>query len=1255
MYSRRTTATLTVGLALALSGLLAAAAPTLAHAQITTFPYTEDFENFPFHTSDPAVMPAASGWTNDNTTLRAWWGDAGGTPSSNTGPQFDHTRGNGAGMYIYVEDSDFGGASEEARIYSPALDVSGLTAPTAEFWVHANDVSGAGPTNNQLHVDIENVNTGAIVASVLPVITFISDPTLSVWTRFTVDLTPYQGFVLRVRFRWVGTGTLFQHDIAIDDFRVFDAGTLMQVKIGNAFGPAIGNGGTRDIGQVTPSTPALLNMTILNIDSAATLNLTGSPNPVTFSNALNCTPLLTQPVGTTIAAGANELFGISLDPTTTGAFSCDFTIPSNDPFSPYTFTLVGNTGSIAVIRGLQIPRGGLDNVGPVSQTSGTLALYTVANFGSNPLAVTSVSVSNPVNVTATVIIQPTSPIAPAGSSDFCVSIIPNAATWRFVLTIVHDDAAQTPFTFTVTGVSVAILTQPMSGTYTVDSAQAVTQTNFTDIGDAFTALETLGVSGPVVIEVFEGSGPYQSKPSYSLGGSDNAQFRRQILGVNATNTVTIRAAAGERPVIEGAAATCGIFFKPTGALVIAGVEHVTLDGLTVRSATGFGIFICAQNAPPPGGGVFLPTRFITVRNCLVHDITGGPGIMGYGNDPPFLRDIHVYNNMIHTCTGGGVGGFNFGLLSFRRPDAGVVVEHNTVMANGTVTGGNGTVSFAGAGAAGPDRFANNLVITSTNGTPHVHMINGQIPRFADGNVYYNNAAAPGPFAQDGGGPVATFANWQAIYGFDPTGLDGVDPLVVSMAAPIDLHLQATSPARDRGVYVPFTVDYDNDSRILGAGPDAGADEVIAGGVQNIEVQRAGVPIAPGGTDNLGATIYGTGVATPLTYEIRNNGGIALTVGAVNITANANCTVTVTTPPVSPVAYLGSTTVTLTVTPSASPFTFTFEITNGSATRNPYVVDVIGTAGAAAPAMVWLDSQGTAQVDPGTSFVGDAFLGQVVDYVHTILNTGNDFLTLQAPLVSIVGMSGCTATLPVLPTSPIAPLVGETTFTVRVTPTATGTFTVDLQIISDDPTNPTWDVQINGNGLDQPRIVVRRAGNVIGIGAVDNVGAIDPVNPTVFTYTIENTGTQALNLNPAQAPNYVFFGTTVCNGSAVISTPPNPTIAVAGNTTFDVTYTPGMAGAFEFVLVIESDDPFQNPFVIIVRGTAGSFGPPGGGGPGPGPGGGGGGGGGCSALADPTTAPGNAWLLLFALQMVALALRYRTKERRRPAGSPLARA
>jgi hypothetical protein len=69
----------------------------------------------------------------------------------------------------------------------------------------------------------------------------------------------------------------------------------------------------------------------------------------------------------------------------------------------------------------------------------------------------------------------------------------------------------------VTLISSSLASQAMSGTYTCASGNPGGAFDYADIGDFFNHLETRGVAGNVVLEVFDVGGSFTSKPSYQLG------------------------------------------------------------------------------------------------------------------------------------------------------------------------------------------------------------------------------------------------------------------------------------------------------------------------------------------------------------------------------------------------------------------------------------------------------------------------------------------------------------------------------------------------------------------------------------------------------------------------------------------------------------------------------------------------------------------------------------------------------------------
>src|SRR5690606_34535025 len=110
------------------------------NAQISTFPHFSDFEAEALcGTSCGPPCDLSGDWKNANqyalpAAATQWRSEDGSTPSSNTGPDLDHTLGNGTGKYLYVETS--GCNNLTADLISNQYDFTNLTAPTIEFWYH---------------------------------------------------------------------------------------------------------------------------------------------------------------------------------------------------------------------------------------------------------------------------------------------------------------------------------------------------------------------------------------------------------------------------------------------------------------------------------------------------------------------------------------------------------------------------------------------------------------------------------------------------------------------------------------------------------------------------------------------------------------------------------------------------------------------------------------------------------------------------------------------------------------------------------------------------------------------------------------------------------------------------------------------------------------------------------------------------------------------------------------------------------------
>lgn len=174
-------------------------------------PQTQNFESFAScgtgSDCGATTCNLSNGWTNPQNGTQDdidWRVDAGGTPSNGTGPATDHTLGTATGKYIYLEASAC--FTQTGYLVSPCISLVGTNSPQLSFWYHMN-----GVTMGQLHADV--LSNGAWTLDAMPV---ISGNQGNQWHQATVNLTPFVGTVVNVRFRGV-TGSDFTSDIALDD------------------------------------------------------------------------------------------------------------------------------------------------------------------------------------------------------------------------------------------------------------------------------------------------------------------------------------------------------------------------------------------------------------------------------------------------------------------------------------------------------------------------------------------------------------------------------------------------------------------------------------------------------------------------------------------------------------------------------------------------------------------------------------------------------------------------------------------------------------------------------------------------------------------------------------------------------------------------------------------------------------------------------------------------------------------------------
>ena len=925
---------------------------------------------------------------------------------------------------------------------------------------------------------------------------------------------------------------------------------------------------------VLGSSSGAITFTVENLGTS-NLNLDGTPKVAISGTDAAMFVVGTQP-GSPIAPAGSSTFTITFTPGSLGAKTATVTIANDDGNeAPYDFTITG-TGVTPEINVKQGATNIADGTG--SYTFGNVVLgsnsgaitFTVENLGTSNLNLNGtpkVAISGADAAMFVVGTQPSTPIAPAGTSTFTITFTPGSLGAKTVtVTIGNDDGDEAPYDFTITGTGVTPEINVKQGATSIADGTGIYAYGTTRVGIA---------DGPVTFTV-ENLGTsnlnLDGTPKVAISGTDAAMF---VVGTQPAS-----------PVAPAGTSTFTITFTP-GSL---GAKTATV---TIANDD--------QNEDPynftlTGTGV---TPEINVKQGATN-IADGTGNWAFGNvllgsnsgTITFtVENLGTADLNLDGTPKVAISGTDAAMFVVGTQPASPVAPAGTSTFTITFTPGSLGAKTATVTIANDDQNEDpyNFAITGTGVAPEINVKQGTT-NIADGTGSYvfGNVV----LGSSSGAITFTVEN----LGTSNLNLDGTPKVAISGtdAAMFVVGTQPGSliaPAGSSTFTITFTpgslgaktvtVTIENDD-----GDEAPYDFTITGtGVApEINVKQGTTNIADGtGSYTFGNVVLGVNSGA-ITFTVENLGTSNLNLNGtpkVAISGTDAAMFVVGTQPGSPIAPAGTSTFTITFTPeSLGAKTVTVTIENDDGNEAPYDFTITGT-GVTPEINV---KQGATNIADGTGIYayGTTRVG-IADgpVTFTVENLGTSNLNLDGtPKVAISGTDAAMFVVGTQPASPVAP-AGTSTFTITFTPGSLGAKTATVTIANDDQNEDPYNFTLTGTGVT-PEINVKQGATNIADGtgnwAFGNV--LLGSNSGTITFTVENLGTADLNLDGT--PKVAISGTDAA--MFVVGTQPASPVAPAGTSTFTITFTPGSLGAKTATVTIANDDQNEDPYNFAITGT-----------------------------------------------------------------------
>lgn len=220
----------------------------------------------------------------------------------------------------------------------------------------------------------------------------------------------------------------------------------------------------------------------------------------------------------------------------------------------------------------------------------------------------------------------------------------------------------------------------------------------------------------------------------------------------------------------------------------------------------------------------------------------------------------------------------------------------------------------------------------------------------------------------------------------------------------------------------------------------------------------------------------------------------------------------------------------------------------------------------------VSAEGTSALNNGLHILPSTVPGAPVSRLFTITNFGNTPLTISNFTLATAGG----LYVLIWPQSPIAP-GGSTIFRIRLLSNTPGTYTGAVTFSTNIANLPTYRISLQGT-VGAPEIrVVSADGVTLTSGSLYIMPSTTVTVPTSRQFFTYNDGSAPLHLSN---PGALVSG----NGFSQIGTLPSAEIAPQGSTYFRVRLLSNGTGTYTGTVVIQNDDPDENPFTFQVRGT-----------------------------------------------------------------------